>query len=54
MWGFPQIRRPFWGVPIVRIVVFSGLYWGPPVYGNYHAEARLVQGVELQDTHYQP
>ena len=27
---------PFWGVPIIRIVVFWGLYWGPLILGNYH------------------
>ena len=24
------------GVPIIRIMVFWGLYWGPPILGNYH------------------
>ena len=24
------------GVPIIRTMVFWGLYWGPPVLGNYH------------------
>ena len=24
------------GLPIVRIIVFWGLYWGPPILGNYH------------------
>ena len=28
--GFPKFRGTFWGVPIVRIIVFRGLYWGPP------------------------
>ena len=23
------------GVPIIRIIVFWGLYWGPPTLGNY-------------------
>ena len=23
------------GIPIIRIVVFLGLYWGPPILGNY-------------------
>ena len=37
MWGFPRL-----GVPLVgdhhkdhRIIVFRGLYWGPPISGNY-------------------
>ena len=24
------------GVPVLRIIVFWGLYWGPPILGNYH------------------
>ena len=24
------------GVPILRIIVYWGLYWGPPILGNYH------------------
>ena len=27
-WGFPKIRG--------TIIVFWGLYWGPPIIGNYH------------------
>ena len=29
--GFPKL-----GVPIIRTIVFWGLYWGPPILGNYH------------------
>ena len=32
---FPKIRGTFLGVPIIRIVVYWGLYWGPPILGNY-------------------
>ena len=28
-WGFPKIRGTFLGVPIIRSIVFWGLYWGP-------------------------
>ena len=28
----------FLGVPIIRIMIYWGLYWGPPVLGNYHLE----------------
>ena len=28
----------FLGVPIIRTIVFWGLYWGPPILGNYHIE----------------
>ena len=34
--GFPKIGGTFSGVPIIRILVFGGLYWGPSIYGNYH------------------
>ena len=27
---------PFWGVPIIRTIVYWGLYWGPLILGNYH------------------
>ena len=27
--GLPKIRGIFLGVPIVRTIVFGGLYWGP-------------------------
>ena len=26
--GFPKIRVPFLGVPIIRTIVFWDLYWG--------------------------
>ena len=34
--GFRKVGEPFWGVPIIRIIVFLGPYWGPPMYGNYN------------------
>ena len=33
--GFPKIRGTILGVPIIRTIVFWGLYWGPPILGNY-------------------
>ena len=36
MWGFPKIRGTFLGVPIIRTIVYLGLYRGPPVLGKYH------------------
>ena len=43
MLGFRKIGGcTFLGVPIVRIVVFWALYWGPPIYENYQiSSARL-------------
>ena len=35
-WGFPKIRGTFLGVPIIRIIVFWGLDWGPLILGKYH------------------
>ena len=26
----------FLGVPIIRTIVYLGLYWGPLILGNYH------------------
>ena len=34
--GIPKIRDTFLGFPIYRTIVFWGLYWGPPIFGNYH------------------
>ena len=28
MWGFPDIGGTILGVPIIRTIVFWGLYWG--------------------------
>ena len=43
IWGFPEIRGTFLGVPIIRITVFAGLYWGPPILGNYHFGFRVLR-----------
>ena len=31
-----EIRGTFWVVPIMRIVVYWAVYWGPVILGNYH------------------
>ena len=36
IWEFPEIMGTFVGVPIIRIIVYWGLYWGPLLLGNYH------------------
>ena len=33
--GFPKLGVLFWGSPIIRILVFLGLDWGPLIEGNY-------------------
>ena len=55
MGGFPKIRGTFLGVPIMRFIVFWGLYWGPPILGNYHMgvsqnEVYLFGGLGLRVT----
>ena len=32
----------FLGVPIIRTIVFWGLYWGPLILGNYHMETAQI------------
>ena len=39
-WGFPKFRGTILGVPIIRTIVYWGLYWGTLILGNYHL-ARL-------------
>ena len=34
--GFPKLGVPFLGVPIIRNLVYWGLYWGHPILGKYH------------------
>ena len=41
--GFPKVRGTFLGVPIIRTIMFWGLYWGPLIVGNYHI--RIYKGV---------
>ena len=36
IWEFPEIRGTILGVPIIRTIIFCGLYWGPLILGNYH------------------
>ena len=34
-WGFPKIRGTILGLPMKRIIVCYGLYWGPPIERNF-------------------
>ena len=36
IWGFPKLGGCHIGVPIIRTIVYWGLFWGPPILGNYH------------------
>ena len=39
-WGSrPKIRGTLLEVPIVRTIVFWGLYWGPLIFGNYQMKS---------------
>ena len=50
MRGFPKIRSTFLGVPIIRTIIFWGIYWGPLILGNYH-EASSSKRHDAQATH---
>ena len=42
-WEFPKIRATlFWGVRIIRILVFRLLFWGSPIFGNSHAHVKTL------------
>ena len=45
IWGFPKIRGTILGVPIIKIIVFWGLYWGPFILGNYHILHSIMWGI---------
>ena len=34
--GFPKIRVTFLGIPMIRTIVYWGLYWGTLILGNCH------------------
>ena len=42
---FPKTGGTILGVPIIRIIVFWGLYWGPFILGNYQILLKLDVGV---------
>ena len=39
---FPEIRGTMLGVPVIRTIIFWGLYWGTPLQGNYHSLAGAI------------
>ena len=48
--GFPTVRVPFLGIPIIRIIVFWCLYWVPLILGNYQIWAgKMAQAISLHD-----
>ena len=36
IWGFPKMRGTILNVLIIKTVIYWGLYWDPPILGNYH------------------
>ena len=34
IWGFPKIRGTILGVPIIRSIIYWGLYWGSLYFGK--------------------
>ena len=45
IWGFPKIRGTILGIPIIRTIVYWGLYWGSLILGNYHINFRVRHAV---------
>ena len=43
VWGFLKLGVPFWGFPIIRIIVF-GVYIGVPLFlGNYYLHLKGLE-----------
>ena len=42
------MRGPFSGIPVIKITMYRGLFWGAQVIGTLGDETRL-QGVRLQE-----
>ena len=42
IWGFLKIRGNNLVAPVIRSIVFWGLYRGPPILGNYYLHWILV------------
>ena len=45
MCGFPKIRGTISRVPIMRAIVFWGLYCGPLILGNFHVFPRVEPSI---------
>ena len=43
-WEIPKIRNTFLKVSIIRAIAIWGLYWGPPILGNYQI-TRIRTGI---------
>ena len=38
-WRFPKIMGYLLGVPVIRTIVYWGLYWGSLILGNYQMDS---------------
>ena len=47
--GFLKLGISFWGVPIIRTIVFWGLYWGSRILGNYHVVGSRTLEISYKD-----
>ena len=47
-WEFPKIRGTILGVPVIRTILFLGLYWGPLIMGNYQILMPKPQAINIQ------
>ena len=47
-WRFPKFRGTSLLVPIMRTEIFRGLYWGPPILGNYQVSPARVWGCHVR------
>ena len=47
IWGFPKIRGTISGVPIRRIIVLLGLYWGSFHFGKLPYRRLWVYGKQV-------
>ena len=45
--GFPKLGVCFWRVLIMRTLIYWGLYWGPPMHGNYHVLLCSLCGITV-------
>ena len=46
IWGVPRLSATIVAVPKMRIRVYWGLYWGPPIFGNCHIATSGVRSEE--------
>ena len=51
IWGFPKIMGTIIRVPIIRIIIFWGLHWGPPILGNYHMKIKPKDTTDAYGQH---